>query len=68
MGFGAAKPSTLCEWYLIPMKYVPAELALKLTVVTPFDVLMVESIFVQPDVYAKLLDSYPPYLRGLKQI
>jgi len=39
---------------LIPMMYVPAAFALKLTVVTPFDVLMFALIFVQLELYAKL--------------
>ncbi len=36
--------------YLIPITYVPAEAAVKVTVVTPADVLMVELRFAQPDV------------------
>jgi hypothetical protein len=54
VGFGAVKPSTLFESYLMPMMYVPAELVLKLTVVTPFEVLMFALIFVHPELYAKL--------------
>jgi hypothetical protein len=36
------------------MMYVPAELALKVTVVTPFDVLMFALTFEQPELYTKL--------------
>ena len=48
-GLGAAKPVTLVASYLIPIMNVPAELALKVMVVTPFDVLMFALIFVQPE-------------------
>lgn len=53
-GLGALKPTTLVASYLMPTIYVPAELALNVMVVTPFDVLMFALIFVQPDVYTKL--------------
>lgn len=49
MGLGAAKPTTLVASYLMPMIYVPAELALKVMVVTLPDVLMFALIFVQPE-------------------
>ncbi len=57
-GLGALKPLTLVASYLTPMTNVPAELALKVTVVTPPDVLMLALIFVQPKVYTKLPDAW----------
>ena len=56
-GPGAEKPTTLVASYFMPIIYVPAELALNVMVVTPFAVLMIASIFVQSELYAKLPDA-----------